>query len=789
MLGLSVWNQVHVNRSNRPVLRPGETIRYVRDSVGLYHGKAKISNRQSGRIYLTNQRIVYVDNTDLALLMGVEVAVVGRAEAVDKFFRSSPKVKVYVRAAAPAGAAGPGAGPGLGPSAPQTFDWVCRICSFNNHAGPDTGPGGARAGATASATGAGPSWDQVVCVSCGVPPGREYLQRAAASGPNGPNGPSASAIGTKDGTTGGASGTGDHCPKCTFINHPSLKYCEMCGSELGVLAALLERIRASGANGANLARDGASPGTAGANLAPDGTTTGPSPGGASASAGARLNIILEEPESYTGPDQYIKLSFRAGEGEFLAALTEVLEERKWGELMKRGGVNQNQTGASQDGSGTRDGAGNGASQGENGPGNGNGARNRENGARNGPRNRENGPGNALAGPRTGTRTVLAGTRTVGIAHLQSLSEQTRKNNELTLSSSLNDLENLMYKAQDLLTLSTTFTRLIKPIKNYNSHNLAPLTVSKTSPNYYPELSRHVSEYLINYKLTKPSSMITLQDLFAAYNRYLILTQGFGTSLISSEDFTRAVELFEPLTLPMKLHVYGTGLQVLKPKLNDNYSQIIVKYLHQQEKEFEQQKRQLYEDEDDYFKTRFRYFRGNTVSDISEYFNWSHAITVEELGELVGEGEVLVDRSVMGTFYYAHLDQFRAQFQSRQALELAEDKGQGQMDPRDEFLGRKGQEIGPGDVKMGLVDPEIGPMGQKLAPMDPIDPEIGPVDPETGPVDLEIGQTGPGDELEPSKPSQDQILGTPTSPSTNQEPHDHKPSRLGSLGELQGLSFN
>ena len=58
---IGIWNAVSVNRSNRPILEDGEHIVYVKDKVGVYQGQQKILNRQIGRLDLTNDRIIYVD--------------------------------------------------------------------------------------------------------------------------------------------------------------------------------------------------------------------------------------------------------------------------------------------------------------------------------------------------------------------------------------------------------------------------------------------------------------------------------------------------------------------------------------------------------------------------------------------------------------------------------------------------------------------------------------------------------------------------------------------------------
>lgn len=502
-MGIKIWHKVNVNRSNRPILRDNEEILYVRDNVGLYQGKVKITNRQFGRLYLTNVRIIYIDNIVENSLF-LEISGITRTETIDGFLKRSPKVKIYFVEDL---------------QQDSSLDWVCKICSYNNHL---------------------PKVDMnslPPCVSCGIPPTRKYIETLME-------------------TLEVSEGRDDQCSKCTFINHPSLKYCEMCGSELKskLSKALTDKIQEN-----------------------------------------PLKIELEDEEAYSGDDKYIKISFRmGGETKFNNLLVEILETNKWDKLIQSGNVNKDSIKVEDK-----------------------------------------------------VDTVKGS----GIYRLELLSEQTRKNNEITLSNSLEDVEQLMFKYQDLIKLSNSFNKLIKPIKTYPK---IKFNIDKNSKVYYEELSKFLSEYLTSYKLIKSSSMITLQDLFADFNKFLILNQGIGIELISSNDFMKSIEYFDKLGLPIIYQTYeSTGLRILKPKFNENVSQLILKFLKTCEIEFFYQKYKLiYQiDKDNYLKDNFKFFKGNTISEISEEFNWSNNITIEELDKLVNEGLVVIDNSIMGTFYF------------------------------------------------------------------------------------------------------------------------------------------
>lgn len=56
--------QLDLTTALRPSLYPDETLLFVQDAVGLYEGKYKIPQYQSGHAYLTSHRACYVDNAE-----------------------------------------------------------------------------------------------------------------------------------------------------------------------------------------------------------------------------------------------------------------------------------------------------------------------------------------------------------------------------------------------------------------------------------------------------------------------------------------------------------------------------------------------------------------------------------------------------------------------------------------------------------------------------------------------------------------------------------------------------
>lgn len=542
MSWLHVWHAVPVNKSSRPVLTDSERNLFVKDGVGVYQGKLKILRCQDGRVYLTNKRVIYVDSASPQTAVAVYLADVASADFVDRFLRSSPKVKVYLKTG---GGDQPAETAPSQPAPTTLVDWTCGICSFNNHMP-----------VSASLDQAAPR-----CVSCGIPPSRQQLQAAlAASAPS----------------TASSDANSDQCPKCTFINHPSMRYCELCGSPLRQISASLSNRLVSveePAVDANPAR-----------------------------------LVLEDKETYTNDSPYIKLSFRkGGERLFFDALVAEIENLKWRALESKGGVNDD----------------------------------------------------ARKLPSDLSREPTPRIQSRGIQGLEKLGELQRKQNEIILSSSLDDLEQLMYKAQDILDVTSSFQYLIKklPVSALKATPMPPLAINNTLTLFHQELARHICEFLLNFVLTKSTSMITSQDLFASYNRYFVMSQGFGTDLVTAQDFQKCFAFFDKLQLPVKLRSFSSGLCVVTQRLQDlqDIHQIIMEHLADAENAFMYQKfsSELLADTDGYMKDTYRVFHGKTVAEIAEHFGWSAAICMEELDKCVGEGKVVLDKHVLGTFYFAN----------------------------------------------------------------------------------------------------------------------------------------
>ncbi|KAI0021631.1 EAP30/Vps36 family-domain-containing protein [Xylariomycetidae sp. FL0641] len=263
--------QIDLTTALRPSYLTDEVLLFVQDNVGLYEGKYKLRYQQNGQVYLTSHRICYVDKQEPRKhSVALELRDVERFDFYAGFLKSSAKVTLYPKPAKRAslqsravaassspsrnGGASPRPTPDAGfrsssatPSQASAATWVCTICSFPNPVPSNFDP-----------TTANVHTPLPPCLACGIKPALTHVLKAAISNVTSrqtaapapssqssfPNSPAAAsqAPGSTDPSGYGitqpghklpASNTdGFQCPRCTFLNHPSLLSCEICGAPL-----------------------------------------------------------------------------------------------------------------------------------------------------------------------------------------------------------------------------------------------------------------------------------------------------------------------------------------------------------------------------------------------------------------------------------------------------------------------------------------------------------------------------------------------------------------------------
>ncbi|PWY64071.1 vacuolar protein sorting protein [Aspergillus heteromorphus CBS 117.55] len=241
----------------RPSLLPDETLLFVQDAVGLYEGKYKIPNYQNGHAYLTSHRVCYVAADEpRRYSVGIDLKDIDRADYQAGFLKSSPKITLYPKplkntldrsksaGASPSRSQSPLTPtlvPQFNPAPPTPINatWICPICSFSNPVPSNFDP--------STATAATPI---PPCLACGIkPPFATILKAAitaatsrdsplttpAVSQPGNEYSPQSNAPKSASLSPGGPQVS---CPRCTFVNHPSLIECEICGASLVSASAL-----------------------------------------------------------------------------------------------------------------------------------------------------------------------------------------------------------------------------------------------------------------------------------------------------------------------------------------------------------------------------------------------------------------------------------------------------------------------------------------------------------------------------------------------------------------------
>ncbi|KAF7535660.1 hypothetical protein G7054_g5171 [Neopestalotiopsis clavispora] len=574
-----------------------------------FSSKFKLPNNQNGQVYLTSHRICYVDKQEPRKhSVALNLKDVEKYEHYAGFLKSSPKVTLIpkvtkrsslasqaaTRGHTPTGSGSASPAPGTDPrnrstaptpSPATAATWVCTICSFSNPVPSNFDP-----------TLASEHTPLPPCLACGIKPALSHILKASISNATGrqasnsississplplrPNLPASVDSSQRNSPFPPApnqpstitADDGFQCPRCTFLNHPSLLSCEICGSPLISHDVPQQVIQE---------RD-----------QPRIDSPGPmlNPGNA---------IGMDGHES-------VKISFRGGGGGdkiFVERLKGSLTQRKW--LLheappvpnsSRGGIDSSDS-LSRSGSG--------------------------------------------AGRR----------KTAGIAGLEQMGLDRRKNNELIIGDAFEDLDALMASGKQIVALAESLARQTKNgTDGANSEVNALLAESASELGlvttkdivgggsgsgaenlYLSELARNLAEFLTDDArgvLRKAGGIMSLVDLWAVFNR----ARG-GVELVSPNDFEKAARLWEKLKLPVRLRTFKSGVLVVqgRDRTDDTTIKALLAWL-----------RDLHDippDRDVPWDWQ-EFGRGVTAQDTAERFGWSIGVAEEEL-EMAEERGVL-----------------------------------------------------------------------------------------------------------------------------------------------------
>lgn len=241
-------------------------------------------------------------------------------------------------------------------------------------------------------------------------------------------------------------------------------------------------------------------------------------------------------------------------------------------------------------------------------------------------------------------------KTAGIAGLEKMGIDRRKNNELMIGSSFEDLEALMASAKEIVALAESFARQVNggtdsatseanALLAESASQLGLVTTkdivgggsgSASESLYLSELSRNLAEFLTDDArgvLKKAGGIISLVDLWAMFNR----ARG-GVELVSPNDFEQAARLWEKLRLPVRLRTFKSGVMVAQGR--DRTDETTIKALLAWLRDLHD----IAPDREVAWDWQ-EFGRGVTAQDVAERFGWSIGVAEEEL-EMAEERGVL-----------------------------------------------------------------------------------------------------------------------------------------------------
>ncbi|THC99218.1 hypothetical protein EYZ11_001306 [Aspergillus tanneri] len=491
--------------------------------------KYKVSNYQNGHAYLTSHRVCYVAvDEPRKHSVAVDLKEIDRAEYQAGFLKSSPKITLYPKPLKNRldGSGGAGSSPSnsqyprlqstglqsphfhtpvpqIKAPTPQRVNatWICPICSFSNPVPSNFDP------STATVSTSIPP-----CLACGIRPPFTTILKATISAAASREGTSiyptilepaseniVQSSSVSNSVSASQPGLSISCLRCTFVNHPSLPECEICGAPL---------------NSAGAFRDA---------------------GGEQKRAESPAPFFEQGTIKNTEITDSIKLSFRGGgEKTFHERLKGALIQRKW-LLYDAPPVPQQPLRSTPSPSLTATAPYNGIVPTQTrSPAVGiAGLEQRGLEAR---RNNEMVIGNAFED----LEALMASAK-----QIVALAETLARESGIANDESSVEASTVLSESAAALGMVTT-----KDMLGSGAENL-----------YLSELSRNLAEYLTDDRkgiLQKEGGIISLIDLWAIFNR-----SRNGVELVSPSDFQRAAELWEKLRLPVRLRRFKSGLLVVQ----------------------------------------------------------------------------------------------------------------------------------------------------------------------------------------------------------------------------------
>lgn len=253
------------------------------------------------------------------------------------------------------------------------------------------------------------------------------------------------------------------------------------------------------------------------------------------------------------------------------------------------------------------------------------------------------------------------TKTAGIAGLEQLGLNMRKNNEILIGSAFEDLEALMASAKDVIALAERFARQTNngqdsataeesAILAESASQLGLITTKdivggdSSESLYLSELSRNLAEFLTDDSrgvLKKAGGIITLVDLWAMFNR----ARG-GVELVSPMDFEKAARLWSKLKLPVRLRTFRSGVMVVQSR--DRTDETTIKALLSWLQDLHE-----FPPDGDMPWDWQQFGRGVTAQEAAERFGWSLGVAEEELLMAEEQGALCREEGLEGLKFWVN----------------------------------------------------------------------------------------------------------------------------------------
>lgn len=575
------WSNVLLATSGRPVFQIDEHDIAIQDGVGLYQDTIKLCDYQYGRIYLTTSRIIYVpEGHTKHLPLSLDLEYIDNCSFYAGFLKSSPKIILHMNSISSESNNKTSTDTQLCHVSDKQskHTWICPICSFSNvillnaemndRIRFERGP-------------------PVKCVTCGVAAPWQLLQNLLSDIHDSHS--------LQESNIDLVSYDRSKCPRCTFVNHPSMTHCEMCGAPLGEVP--VSQIKQK-----------------------------------------RCKFNIEEDSEIANIDRkVIKLSFRqGGEHNFYSQLQTTLKKVYWENIQRKGGNNSGSIKLPQSSSFTSLGP----SAGIHGLQSTNIQSNYEtsmvlNGSLQDLEKLVD-QGKQLITISQKYQQVLLSAKKRSIesigANLQLL--QNSRN-------SMKILDSMLKRKAEMASAKINYDRIstLSSLKMAASQKKSGKSQKVLYNLYLKELARHISEFLAEKNmLEKKNGLITLFEVYSAYN------EARGFDLISPRELFEAASLFDSLNLKFTLARIPITYQNTVQREGDESKKSLYIISRNQSDSSSMRARLL---------TLIKANPGLSISQVQQMSNFhvNYLIIETFLNEMLNNGYLVVDRTLQGEFFY------------------------------------------------------------------------------------------------------------------------------------------